>query len=87
LQEPMLEVIGLVKRVLEKTPPELISDIIDRGVALCGAGALLRGIDRMLTKSLGIPAYLVDNPATCTAEGAAKALAMREILRRTLPVT
>lgn len=87
LQEPLNEVIALVKRVLERTPPELISDIIDRGVALCGAGALLRGLDRTLTKSLGIPAYLVDNPATCTAEGAAKALAMREVLRRSLPIT
>lgn len=87
LQEPLNEVIALVKRVLERTPPELISDIIDRGVALCGAGALLRGLDRALTKSLGIPAYLVDNPATCTAEGAAKALAMREVLRRSLPIT
>ena len=84
LQDPLNEVITMVKRVLEKTPPELISDIIDRGVALCGGGALLRGMDRFLTKSLGIPAYLVDNPTTCTATGATRALAMRDVLRRSL---
>ncbi|MBN2258067.1 MAG: rod shape-determining protein [Anaerolineaceae bacterium] len=85
LEEPLAEMVELVKKVLEKTPPELISDIIDRGVALCGGGSLLKGVDRYLTKALGIPAYLVDNPTTCIAEGAAKALAMREILARNLP--
>ncbi|MDD5369982.1 MAG: rod shape-determining protein [Anaerolineaceae bacterium] len=85
LQEPLAELVGTSRRVLEKTPPELISDIIDRGVAICGGGAMLRSIDKFLTKSLGIPAYLVDNPITCTAEGAARGLAMREVLRRNLP--
>jgi rod shape-determining protein MreB and related proteins len=85
LQEPMNEVVMTAKRVLEKTPPELLSDIIDRGLALCGGGALLRGVDKYLTRALGIPAYLVDNPTTCTAEGSTKALMMREVLRRNLP--
>lgn len=84
LQDPLNELVGMVRRVLEKTPPELISDIIDRGVAICGGGALMRGIDRYLTKALGIPAYQVDNPLTCTAEGAAKALANKDSLRRSL---
>lgn len=87
LQEPLNEIVNTTRHVLEKTPPELISDIIDRGVALCGGSAMLRGIDKYLTKSLGIPAYLVDNPITCTAEGAARGLAQREILRRNLPQT
>jgi rod shape-determining protein MreB len=52
---------------------------------LCGGGALLRGIDKLLTKSLGIPAYLVDNPSTCVVEGAVKAIPMYNILRRSLP--
>lgn len=84
LQEPLGEIVNTAKRVLEKTPPELLSDIIDRGMALCGGGALLRGVDKFLTKSLGIPAYLVDEPLTCTAIGAAKAMGMRDILRRSL---
>jgi rod shape-determining protein MreB len=85
LQEPLKRVTESCRRVLEKTPPELVSDIIDRGVAICGGGALLRGIDKLLTKTLGIPAYLVDNPMTCVAEGAAKALGMYNVLRRSLP--
>jgi rod shape-determining protein MreB len=85
LQEPLTELVTTARHVLEKTPPELISDIIDRGVALCGGGALLRGIDKYLTKALGIPAYAVDNPTTCTAQGAARAITMREALRRSLP--
>jgi rod shape-determining protein MreB len=84
LQDPLNDIVNTVKHVLEKTPPELISDIIDRGVALCGGGALLRSVDKYLTKALGIPAYQVDNPTTCTAEGAAKAITIREILRRSL---
>ncbi|NSW51904.1 MAG: rod shape-determining protein [Anaerolineae bacterium] len=84
LQGPLHEIVENTKRVLEKTPPELISDIIDRGVALCGGSSLLRGIDKYMTKALGIPAYRVDNPYTCTAEGAVKALRMREVLRRSL---
>jgi len=85
VQGALDDIVALIKRVLEKTPPELISDIMDRGVALCGGGALLRGVERYLTKSLGIPAYLVDNPTTCTSEGAAKALTMMDVLKRVLP--
>jgi rod shape-determining protein MreB len=76
--------VKLARKVMEKTPPELISDIIDRGAAMCGGGSLLRGIDKFLTHSMGIPVYMVDNPLTCTAEGAVKALEMREALRRSL---
>jgi rod shape-determining protein MreB len=85
LEEPLGHMLDTIRKVLEKSPPELLSDIIDRGIALCGGGALLRGVDRLLTKELGVPAYLVDNPLTCTAEGAARALEMLPILERTLP--
>ncbi len=85
LQDPLKQIIETCRRVLEKTPPELVSDIIDRGMALCGGGALLRGMDKLLTKSLGIPAYLVDNPTTCVVEGAVKGLGMYAILKRNLP--
>jgi len=73
LEQPLQEIVNVIKRVLEKTPPELISDIIDRGVALCGGSSLLKGLDKYLTVALGIPAYVVENPVTCTVEGAAKA--------------
>jgi rod shape-determining protein MreB len=85
LEEPLKQIIETCRRALEKTPPELVSDIIDRGVALCGGGALLRGIDKLLTKALGIPAYVVDNPTTCVVEGAVKALGMYNIIKRNLP--
>ncbi len=85
LQDPLKLIMESSRKVLEKTPPELVSDIIDRGVAICGGGALLRGIDKLLTKSLGVPAYLVDNPLTCVVEGAAKGLGMYNVLRRSLP--
>lgn len=85
LQDPLAKVIETARRVLEKTPPELVSDIIDRGVAITGGGARLRGIDKLLTKELGVPAYLVDNPTTCTAEGAARGFAVFGLIRRNLP--
>ena len=74
LREPLHDVVETARRVLEKTPPELVSDIIDRGIAICGGGSQLRGIDRLLTKELGVPAYNVDNALTCVAQGAALAL-------------
>jgi rod shape-determining protein MreB len=85
LQDPLKQVVENCRRVLEKTPPELVSDIIDRGLALTGGGAQLRGVDKLLTKALGIPAYVVDNPTKCTVLGAAKALGMYPVLKRNLP--
>ena len=84
LQDSLAEISNTARKVLEKTPPELISDIIDRGVALCGGTSLLRGIDKYLTKSLGIPAYMVDEPTICTGLGAAKAISMRDVYRRSI---
>lgn len=85
IQEPLRDIIETVRRVLEKTPPELVADIIDRGVAMTGGLALLRGLDRLLTKELGVPTYLVDNPKTAVAEGAARGIKMVPVLRRNLP--
>lgn len=89
VRDSLKDIVETARRVLEKTPPELVSDIIDRGVAICGGGALLRGIDKLMTKELGIPAYLVDNPLTCIAEGAALALDPNVYpkIKRNLPVT
>lgn len=86
MADALADTVETARRVLEKTPPELVSDIIDRGVAITGGGALLRGIDKLLTKELGVPAYRVDNPTTCTAEGAFKAIALHALIRRNLPV-
>jgi rod shape-determining protein MreB and related proteins len=85
MEDPLTDIVEAARRVLEKTPPELVSDIIDRGVALCGGGALLRGMDKLLTKELGVPAFMVDNPTTCVAEGASRGLSMYGLIRRSLP--
>lgn len=87
IEEPLSDIVETARRVLEKTPPELVSDIIDRGIAVCGGGALLRGIERMLTKELGVPAYLVDQPTSCVSLGAARALVpgVYAAIRRNLP--
>lgn len=85
IHEPLQDIFEIVRKVLEKTPPELASDIIDRGIAICGGGALLRGMDRLMTQKLGVPAYLVDNPLACTSEGAVEAFNLLPILRRNLP--
>jgi len=75
LQDPLKEIVETARKVLEKTPPELVSDIIDRGIALSGGTALLPGMEKLLTKELGVPTYLVDNPTTCVVEGASRAFA------------
>jgi rod shape-determining protein MreB len=85
VEDPLDNVFETIRQVLEKTPPELASDIIDRGIALAGGGALLRGVDKLMTQKLGIPTYLVDNPVTCVAEGAIRGLEMYPILQRNLP--
>ncbi len=74
LQEPVLAIVEKVKRVLEQTPPELSSDIIERGIVLTGGGALLRGLDRLLSAATGIPVYVAEDPLSCVAIGTGRAL-------------
>jgi rod shape-determining protein MreB len=69
LSEPVGAIVEAVKAVLEKTPPELAADIIDRGVILTGGGALLRGLDRLLSEVTGVPAIVADDPLSCVALG------------------
>jgi rod shape-determining protein MreB len=82
MAEPLSSVVGMVKSVLEQTPPELASDIIDRGMVLTGGGALLRNIDRMLTQETGVPCYVAENPMACVALGAGRALDIYDAIRR-----
>jgi rod shape-determining protein MreB len=85
LQEPLSMIAGGVKRVLERTPPELASDIIDRGMVLTGGCALLRGIDAYLTRETNVPAFLADDPVGASALGATRGLERLETLRRSVP--
>ncbi len=83
--EPLQAIVGVAKEVLEQTPPELVSDVIDRGMVMAGGGALLRNMDRLLTQETGVPCYVAENPMACTALGAGKALENYDLIRRTLP--
>lgn len=85
IAEPLQAISGVVRSVLEKTPPELASDIIDRGMVLIGGGALLRRMDRFLTRETGVPCYAAENPMACVAIGAGKALEHLEVLKRSMP--
>ncbi len=74
LAEPVLAIVEKVKRVLEQTPPELASDVIERGIVLTGGGALLRGLDRLLAVATGINVYVAEDPLSCVAIGTGRAL-------------
>ena len=76
LQEPLSGIISAIMTALEQSPPELASDISERGMVLTGGGALLRDIDRLIMEETGIPVVVADDPLTCVARGGGKALEM-----------
>jgi rod shape-determining protein MreB len=68
--KPLVEtLIARIKMVLEKTPPELAADIIERGIVLTGGGALLRGLDMLMSEELGVRTVVAEDPITCVARG------------------
>lgn len=76
LQEPLSGIVSAVMVALEQSPPELASDISERGMVLTGGGSLLKDIDRLLMEETGIPVIIADDPLTCVARGGGKALEM-----------
>ncbi|MDR7866192.1 rod shape-determining protein [Anaeroselena agilis] len=84
LAEPISLIIECVKTVLEKTPPELAADIVDRGIVMTGGGSLLHGLDRLISQETGIPTYLADDPLSCVALGTGKALESLETIQDSL---
>jgi rod shape-determining protein MreB len=86
IAEPLSAIVGVVKQTLEKTPPELAADIIDRGMVMTGGGAQLRNIDQLLTRETGVPCFVSEHPVACVALGAGKALENYAVMRRSLPV-
>ncbi|MBQ4153074.1 MAG: rod shape-determining protein, partial [Oscillospiraceae bacterium] len=74
LTDPLYAILDAIKVTLEKTPPELAADIIDQGITLTGGGALLRGLDKLISQETGIPVYVAENPLDCVAEGTGKVL-------------
>jgi rod shape-determining protein MreB len=84
LREPVNAVIDAIRFTLEKTPPELASDVMDRGIMLTGGGALLKGLDKLISRETGISAYIAENPLDCVALGAGKALENIGLLKKLL---
>ena len=84
LQEPVNIIVNATRMALERTPPELSSDILDRGVIMMGGGSLLRGLDRRLREETGLPVSVMDDPLTCVARGAGKILENIEEYRKVL---
>ncbi len=78
LQEPLSGIVGAVKAALEQTPPELGSDVAERGIVLTGGGALLRDLDRLLMEETGIPVVIADDPLTCVARGGGRVLELMD---------
>lgn len=85
IRDPLAAIMGAVRQTLEKTPPELASDIIDRGMVLTGGGAQLRNMDQLLTQETGVPCFAAENPIACVAIGAGRALENLDVMRRFLP--
>lgn len=86
LQETVTAICQTVKNVLEQTPPELTADIYDRGICMTGGGALLHGLDQLITRHTGVPCYVADDPTSCVAMGTGKALESFEALEDHLVV-
>jgi rod shape-determining protein MreB and related proteins len=84
LKEPLQKIADGVRRVLEAAPPELVSDVIDRGIIMTGGGALLRNFDALLRDATGIPVAVAENATECVALGTGKALDMIHVLRDAL---
>lgn len=82
IQEPLGQIVGAIRDVLEQTPPELAADIYEKGIVLTGGGAQLRGLDRYIGMHTGVPAVVADDPQTCVARGTGLALEHFEVLRR-----
>ena len=82
MAEPIAQILEAVRITLERTPPELSSDLIEKGIVLAGGGSLLRGIDKLISEETGLPAHLSEDPMTAVALGTGKVLTEIKYLRK-----
>ena len=82
LMDPLSEVVDAVRTALEKTPPELASDIVDNGIVLTGGGALMNNLDVLLREKTGLPVSIAEDPLTCVVIGSGKVLDNLNLLRQ-----
>jgi len=83
IEEPLSQIIDAIKATLDRTPPELASDIMDRGIVLAGGGALLQGLADRIRDETQIPTHLAESPLTCVAVGSGRSLEEFEVIHRT----
>jgi rod shape-determining protein MreB len=84
IEAPLQQLVAAVRSVLEQTPPELSSDIIDKGMVMSGGGALLRNVDKLLTQVTGVPCHVAENPLSCVALGTGLALEHFDFFKKSL---
>lgn len=84
MKEPINDIVEIVKMTLEKTPPELSSDVMEKGIILAGGGALIRNLDKLISEKTGIPVIIADNPLNCVVKGCEKTLDDLEKLKTIL---
>jgi rod shape-determining protein MreB len=82
MQEPIKAILEVAKLTLERTPPELAADLIERGIVLAGGGSLLRGIDKLISEETGLPVHIADDPILAVALGTGKVLSEIKYLKR-----
>ena len=84
MQESISDIIDVIKATLEKTPPELASDIMEKGIVLAGGGALIRNLDKLISLETGMPVFVAENPLDCVVKGTGKTIEDLERLRTVL---
>jgi rod shape-determining protein MreB and related proteins len=82
LEEPISQIVDAVKSTLDKTPPELASDIMDRGIMLAGGGSLLQGLDERLRRETEMPIHVAESPLTCVAVGSGRSLEEFDVMKK-----
>src|SRR4029078_3396687 len=82
LEEPLNQIIDAIKSTLDKTPPELSSDVLDRGISLAGDGALLTPLDERIRRETEMPVHIAESPLTCVAVGSGRSLEEFDVLHK-----
>ena len=84
IQDELREIINVIKQVLQETPPELASDIMDKGMVLSGGTAQLRHLDQLISKTINVPCYVADDAAFCVVKGTGIVLENLDVYKRTI---
>ena len=84
MKNSITEIVDVVKSTLEKTPPELASDIVEKGIVLAGGGALIKNLDKLLSQKTNMPVYVAESPLDCVVKGTGKTLEDLERLKSVL---